>query len=377
MLLKTILNDCCKFKSFVYVQTHFSEDKKSIEVLIKPRRNGKPVCSICKVEAPIYDTSKAIRRFESVPFLKYRVFFLYAMRRVQCSVCGVRSEFVPWSNGKHQLTTFYMKYLADWCRHLSWKEVASQFHTSWHKVFVFVRWVVGWGLKQRSLEGITAIGVDEIQWKKGHKYLTLVYQINQGCVRLLWIGLERTEVSFNEFFNSLAERSKEIKFVCSDMWKPYLKVTKERIGQAVHVLDRFHIVARLNKALDEVRAEEHRRMKRDGYEPLLTKARWLLLKRPEHLTEKQEMKLQDLIQYNLRSIRAYLLKEDFQQLWEYVSPTWEGKFIDPWVKRVMLSKIEPMKKEARTIRKHKGLILNYFRAKKAFSSGIVEGLNNK
>ena len=161
------------------------------------------------------------------------------------------------------------------------------------------------------------------------------------------------------------------------MWKPYLKVIKERIGQAVHVLDRFHIVARLNKALDEVRAEEHRRMKRDGYEPLLTKARWLLLKRPEHLTEKQEIKLQDLIQYNLRSIRAYLLKEDFQQLWEYVSPTWAGKFIDCWVKRVMLSKIEPMKREARTIRKNKGLILNYFRAKKAFSSGIVEGLNNK
>ena len=79
-------------------------------------------------------------------------------------------------------------------------------------------------------------------------------------------------------------------------------------------------------------------MKRDGYEPLLTKARWLLLKRPEHLTEKQEIKLQDLIQYNLRSIRAYLLKEDFQQLWEYVSPTWAGKFIDCWVKRVMLSK---------------------------------------
>ena len=174
--------------------------------------------------------------------------------------------------------------------------------------------MVDWGLKQRSLEGITAIGVDEIQWKKGHKYLTLVYQINQGCVRLLWIGLERTEVSFTDLFNMLQERSKEIKFVCSDMWKPYLKVIKERIGQAVHILDR------LNKALDEVRAQEHRRMKEEGYEPLLTKSRWLLLKRWENLTEKQEVKLRDLIQYNLKSIRAYLLKEDFQQLWDYISP---------------------------------------------------------
>ena len=270
-----------------------------------------------------------------------------------------------------------MKYLTDWCWHLSWKETANKFHTSWHKVFESVRWVVEWGLKQRSLEGITAIGVDEIQWRKGHKYLTLVYQINQGCVRLLWIGLERTEVRFNEFFNMLQERSKDIEFVCSDMWKPYLKVIKERVGQAVHILDRFHIVARLNKALDEVRAQEHRKMKEEGYEPLLTKTRWLLLKRERNLTEKQEVKLRDLIQYNLKSIRAYLLKEDFQQLWDYISPAWAGKFIDRWVKRVMLSKIEPMKKETRTIRKHKGLILNYFTAKKAFSSGIVEGLNNK
>ena len=378
MLLKTILNDCCKFKSFVYVRTYFSEDRKSIEVLIKPRKNGRPLCQNCKKEASVYDTSQTPRKFESVPFLKYKVFFLYRRRRVQCCSCGVKAEFVPWAEGKHQLSIFYMKYLADWCRHLSWKETANKFHTSWHKVFESVRWVVEWGLKQRSLEDITAIGVDEIQWRKGHKYLTLVYQINQGCVRLLWIGLERTEVSFNEFFNLLAEKSQGIKFVCSDMWKPYLKVIKERIGQeALHVLDRFHIVARLNKALDEVRAEEHRKMKTDGYEPLLTKARWLLLKRGKNLTEKQEVKLRDLVQYNLKSIRAYFLKEDFQQLWEYVSPAWAGKFIDFWVRCVMLSKIEPMKKEARTIQRHKGLILNYFKAKKAFSSGIVEGLNNK
>ena len=141
-----------------------------------------------------------------------------------------------------------------------------------------------------------------------------------------------------------------------------MKVIKERIGQAVHILDRFHIVARLNKALDEVRAQEHRKMKEEGYEPLLTKSRWLLLKRGRNLTEKQEVKLRDLIQYNLKSIRAYFLKEDFQQLWEYVSPAWAGKFIDRWVKRAMLSKIEPMKKEAGTIRKHKELILNYFKS---------------
>lgn len=156
MLLKTILNDCCKFKSFVYEKVCFSSDKQSIEVTIKPRRNGSPVCSSCRQSASVYDTSKTIRKFESVPFLKYKVFFLYSRRRVDCLSCGVKAEFLPWSEGKHQLTTFYMQYLADWCRHLSWKETANKFHTSWHKVFESVRWVVEWGLRQRSLEGITA-----------------------------------------------------------------------------------------------------------------------------------------------------------------------------------------------------------------------------
>jgi transposase len=234
------------------------------------------------------------------------------------------------------------------------------------------------GLEPRDMNGITAIGVDEVQWHRGHKYLTLVYQINSSNTCLLWIGKERTESTFQTFFDQLGEAAvKRIEYVCSDMWKPYLKVIKERASHALNILDRFHIVARMNKALDEVRASEHRAMKQDGYEPVLTKSRWLLPKRPENLTENQDTKLQELLQYNLNSIRAYLLKEEFQHLWDYVSPTWAGKFIDQWTTKVMRSKIEPMKREAKTIRRHKDLILNCFIAKKAFSSGVVEGLNTK
>jgi len=165
--------------------------------------------------------------------------------------------------------------------------------------------------------------------------------------------------------------------VCSDMWRPYIKVIQKKAGQALHILDRFHIVAKLNKAIDEVRAGEHRQMQKDGYEPVLKNSRWCLLKRGENLSKKQEAKLKDLLQYNLRSVRAYLLKEDFNGFWEYVSPAWAEKFLDRWCTRVMRSKIEPMKKVAKTIRNHKPLILNWFKAKKAFSSGVVEGLNNK
>jgi len=205
-----------------------------------------------------------------------------------------------------------------------------------------------------------------------------VYQINAEAIRLLWIGRDRTVKTLLRFFRFIGkERSERLQFVCSDMWKPYLKVIKKKADEAIHILDRFHIVATIHKAIDEVRAEEYRKMKQDGHESVLKHSRWCLLKRKKNLTEKQEVKLKELLTYNLKSVRAYLLKEDFNGLWDYVSPSWAGKFLDRWCIRVMRSKIEPMKRVAKTIRTHQDLILNWFKAKKAYSCGIVEGLNNK
>jgi transposase len=245
--------------------------------------------------------------------------------------------------------------------------------------------VLEWGgpslphfLAQRDLSGITAIGVDEIAWRKGHIYATVVYQINQGKKRLLWVGEKRTVKTLLKFFRWLgAERSAAIEFVCSDMWRAYLKVIARKIPQAVHILDRFHIMGHLGKAIDQVRAGEAKEMKRKGLEPLLHHSRWCLLKRKPNLTEKQEGKLESLLPYNLRTVKAYLMKEEFQQFWEYVSPHWAGVFLDAWCRRAMYSKIEPVKRVARMLRGHRELILNWFRAKKAFSNGVVEGLNNK
>src|SRR5207245_10263188 len=100
--------------------------------------------------------------------------------------------------------------------------------------------------------------------------------------------------------------SAQIQFVCSDMWRPYLHVVREKCSQALHILDRFHIVAQMNKALDEVRAAEARQMAREGHEPLLKKTRWCVLKRKDHLTPQQKFRLRDLLSYNIRTFRAHL-----------------------------------------------------------------------
>jgi len=168
-----------------------------------------------------------------------------------------------------------------------------------------------------------------------------------------------------------AEARQSIRFVCSDMWQPYLNVIAEQLKQAVHVLDRFHIMKKMNEAIDKVRRSEAARLERDGYEPVLKHSRWCLLKRPENRTEKQTVKLAELMQYNLQSVRSYLLREDFQRFWEYTSPGWAVKFLGEWCTRTMRSKIEPMKKVAISLREHRDLILNWFRAKGTVSAGFL------
>jgi transposase len=377
MLLARLLNHCHHFPGFVYAAVRLNEATSTIEVDVRPRRGSKGHCSCCGKPAPGYDVLP-VRRFAFIPIWGYAVMLLYAMRRVQCRVCGVKVEQVPWAVGKHSLTKAYMLHLAHWARKLSWKDTALSFGTTWDQVCHAVEYVVQWGLAHRELGAVRAIGIDEIHIGKSQKFLTLVYQIEAGCTRLLWVGKDRTTSSFERFFTLIGqELAGKIEFVCSDMWRPYLDVIARRCPQALNILDRFHIVAKLNKALDEVRAGEARRMVREGYEPVLKKKRWCLLKRPENLTDKQNLSLRELLAYNLKSVRAYLLKEEFQLFWEYESPAWAAKFLDAWCKRAMRSRIESVQKFARTVRAHRDLLLNYFRAKKQFSSGVIEGLNHK
>jgi len=379
MQLKTILNRIQKFNCFVYGSVRWVEDAQepTIEADLRPRANSRPICAGCGHKRPGYDRLPT-RSFEFVPMWGIKVFFRYAPRRVNCPICGIRVERMPWSEGKHRLTDTYAWFLAGWARRLSWKEVAEAFRTSWDHVFCSVEMAVTWGRAHRDLSGIEAIGIDEIQWQRGHRYLTLVYQIDAGCRRLLWIGKKRKVKTLLGFFRWFGkERTAELSYICSDMWKPYLRVIAKKAGHAIHILDRFHIMANMSKAIDKVRAQEAKELKEKGYDPVLTKSRWLLLKRPENLTEKQETKLADLLQYNLKSIRSYLLKEEFQLFWSYSSPYWAGQFLDKWCTKTMRSKIDPMKDIARSLRNHRPLLLNWFRAKGQFSSGIVEGFNNK
>ena len=379
MQLKTILNHVQKHKSFVYEEARLIEDgdQQSIEVTIRARKNAPALCGECRRPGPRSGRLEP-RRYEFVPLWGIAVFFVYARRRVNCPDCGVKAEWVPWAAGKETLTKTYQWFLARWARRLSWREVAEAFGSNWDHVFRSVRYAVAWGLVHRDESGVEAIGVDEVAWRKGHKYLTLVYQIDQGMKRLLWVSRDRTERSLSRFFDLYGETIQPtLSFVCSDMWQPYLKVIAARAGDAVHILDRFHIMKKMNEAIDQVRREEVRRLQADGYEPILKHARWALLKNAVNWTHQETVKMRELLQYNLRSVRAHLMREDFQRFWEYRSAGWAEKFLHEWCTRAMRSRLEPMKKVARSLRAHQSELLNWFRAGGTISAGIVEGMNNK
>jgi transposase len=381
LALKTLLNHVERLKGFVYESSRLVPGKvPRIEIRMRARENSKGLCSHCQKPAPGYDRLRE-RRFQFVPLWGMPTYFFYHPRRVHCPEHGVCVEHLPWALGKRPLTRSYAWFLASWAKLLSWQDVSRTFKTSWESVFRSVEMAVDWGRARMDKNGITAIGADEIYWCRG-KFLTLVYQINEGMKRLLFVAEHREEKSLRKFFLWLGpQRSALIRFVCSDMWQPYLTVIAQRAKGALNVLDRYHVAAKMNKAIDEVRAKETREIRArnrvSGKQVVLAHSRWCLLKRPENLTDKQSIKLKELLACNLRTIRAYLLKEEFQLFWEYVSPGWAAKFMDQWCEKAMRSRLEPMKKIARMLRAHEALILNWFEARGQVSLGAVEGLNNR
>ena len=293
MRLKTILNKCCKFKSFVFEKVRFNEKSNSIIITIEPRKNSKPLCSKCEQIAPRYDIAPVHRLFEFIPFWGYRVFFEYRMRRVECYGCQrIVVEKIPWSDGKNHLTHIYIKYLAGWAKEMAWQIVAKRFRTSWQTVYKAVKKIVEYGLEHREIDNVTALGIDEVQYHKGHKYMTLVYQIDLGYRRLLWVGKNRTKKTLRRFFADMwnidRQFRKNIRVVCTDMWKAYLHVIKEKVPNAINVLDKFHIMQKMGKALDKVRASEAKRLKEEDREVILKGSRWCFLKRKFNLTKSQD-----------------------------------------------------------------------------------------
>jgi transposase len=378
------LNALQPFPGFVYQDIrlcrHPDGQPREIKITVAAHGGIGAKCSRCLKPAPCYDRL-APRSWLFIPVWGMVTWFLYAARRVDCPEHGVVVEHLPWSEGKRPVTLAMIGFLARWARRLSWRETARAFGTSWECVYRSVEWFVQWGLAHRKLEGVESVGVDEIHWgqsKGANSFLTVIYQIDRHCRRLLWVGPKRTQATLRRGLAALGpEVVGGLRFVCTDMWRPYLNVIAAKVGQALHVLDRFHITSHLNQAVDQVRRAESTRLRGRPMAERLKRMRWKLLRKGSRVRGRAKHKLCGLLRAKLGTGRAWMLKETFQDFWRYRSLTWACAFLDVWCTRALRSRLEPMQKVARMLRSHEELILNWFKAKGEISSGAVEGLNNK
>lgn len=385
--LKTLLNETQPFYGFIYesaelkkITKPFGIQKMELQVTIREHKQRKPYCSQCGQPAPVYD-HLPMRDWLHVPLWNIPVRMFYAPRRVDCPTCGITVETMPWNEGKRPYTKAMMIFLCQWARRLSWREVATVFGVSWDTVYRSVTWIVEWGLARRELTGITAIGIDELHIHKGKKadnFATVIYQVDEHYKRLLWIGKRRSARALLGGLKTLGmEKLASVRVVVSDMWRPYLSVARKHLSQAVHILDRFHLTALLNQAVDQVRRSENYALTGPKRKERLKNTRWLLLKPYAKVRGHAREYLNRVIHSTLKTARAWALKDAFAHFWTYNHPRYAKVFLDTWITRALRSRLSPLRKFAKTLRAHEPLIMNWFTFKKAFSSAAVEGLNNK
>jgi len=371
MLIESLVKSTVELQGFRVVTVN--DIGNQLEAKLAPDRRYLPCCGQCDRPAAYRDTRRP-RRFRHVPLWGIPMDLCYSPRRVNCEHCGgIHVESLPWVSGKRRFTHALMVSLATWARVLTWKQVAVLFRCSWGTVAAAVDEAVGHGLAHRDLSGVTHIGIDEISRKRGHVYVTNVYDLNTQV--LLWSGEGRGLQTLEAFFDFLGEeRTAQLQGVCCDMWQPYIDILQTRAPQAVLVFDKFHIVQHLTQAVDQVRRDEIRD-KGAEHKALMAKTRYIWLKNPWNLTDGQRVRLSELETLNLKINRAYLLKEAFREFWDHGPAAFAKLYLDRWFWWATHSRLKPLRDFAWMLRRHQEGLLNYFRM--PIDNGIVEGLNNK
>jgi transposase len=348
-------------------------DGKSITITMDVKAGKRQICGTCGTLGKVRDRLKQ-RIWKHASLWGIPTTIAYRPARVSCPKCQrILVEAIPWNQGKSRLSVGLIWMLADWCKQLPWGQVAQMYGLHWNTVAKAVKQAVAYGLANRKIGQVLHIGIDELSRRKGHVYVTNVYDLAEN--RLLWSGEGRSQETLQAFFNEFGPMlQSRIKCVCCDMWQPYIDMIKKNLPAAVLVFDRFHIVQNLLKAVDEVRRQEAVTLKQINPD-LLARSRYIWLKNSENLSDSQRSRLSYLERLNLRSHRAWLLKECFREFWEYRSKPHAARFLAKWFWWATHSRLKPMRDFAWMLRRHEENILAFFDQR--ITNGRVEGLNNK
>lgn len=333
----------------------FEEVEQQLVITLRPVFGARDRCSICGRRAPKYDRGGGRRRWRSLDFGTVEVLIEAESPRVACSEHGVVVASVPWARPLSKFTSAFQDQCAWLAVHTSRSATAELMRVAWRSVGRMVD-VVGAEARKRVdlLTDLRRIGIDEVSYRKGHKYLTVVVDHDTG--RLVWLEAGRDEATVRRFFDALGPvRCKELALVSADGAAWISSVVTERAPQAIQCLDPFHVVQWATKALDDVRREVWNDLRTGGDDDRakhLKNARWALWKNPENLTTRQRETLGWIPKVNQSLYRAYLLKEALRTVFHAPSLNAARRRLSAWLAWSRRSQLRPFVKLARTIREY-------------------------
>jgi len=332
------------------------------------------VCPECRTELAIYDHAPE-RIWRHLDTCQFKTFLHARVPRVECPTHGVKQVSIPWAEAKSRFTALFERLAIDMLQVSDIEGAGKILRVSWDEAWGIMKRAVARGKKRKKRRVVRKMGVDEKSAARGHNYLTIVSDLERGTVE--YLGDNRDEGSLDGYLGKLSPKRREkIESIAVDMWDPYLASIRKHVPDAEEkvVFDRYHLMTHMGKAVDEVRKAEHRELVQNDDERLKgTKYLWLYSK--ENVPKEKTGWLRGLRRMNLRTARAWAIKENFRELWRFFRRSWAEKHFKAWFFWATHSKLAPVITAAWTFKRHLAQILNYVQHR--ITNAVSEGLNSK
>jgi len=355
-------------------QVDLSVQNHRVEVRAEHLDGDVFACPECGRVMPIYDHAPE-RTWRHLDSCQFQTYLKASIPRVNCGEHGVRTVRVSWAEPKSRFTLLFERLAIDVLKACDIQSAARLLNLTWDEANLIKQRAVARGLKRRTTMAATKLGVDEKAFRRGHRYMTRVTDLDSGDV--LHVEPDRKTESLARYYALLSEKEREsVEAVAMDMWPAFIRATREAIPNADEkiVFDRFHIMGKVGEAVDKVRRREHFALLREGKNTLTgTKYQWLYAR--ENLPERHQDSFAVLQASNLKTARAWAMKEQIRSLWSYQSLGWARKFFAKWYFWATHSRLPSMIDAAKTLQRHLEGILNYCRH--GVTNATAEGVNSK
>src|SRR3954471_12256773 len=315
------------------------------------------------------------RRFKALPIGDRPTFVVLPIPRVECRACGlVRQVEVPFADVRRSYTRAFERYALELGRRMTIRDVAAHLDVSWDLIKDIQKRDLSRRYAKPKLKHLRHLAIDEIAVARGHRYLTVVLDLDSGAVA--FVGDGRGADALKPFWKRLRPSRAKIEAVAMDMSAAYRQAVSTHLKQAVIVFDHFHVIKLFNDKLSDLRRSLYHRAEADQ-KKVLKGARWLLLKNPENLDadRDEKVRLEEALALNKPLATAYYLKEDLRRFWEQPGKRFATAFLNDWLRKAEASGVRMLQQMAKTLAAHRSGLLAYYDA--MITSGPMEGTNNK